>query len=153
MSRRNLLLVIAVLSATAVALALVGQHQFGMKPCPWCILQRLIYVVIAVVALAGLLIRALRVPAAILTLVLSLCGIATALYQHFVASKSNSCALTFADKVVSSVGLDRLAPSWFEATANCAEAIVSVLGVPFDVWSLMLYCVVGAGSVLVLRAR
>lgn len=152
MTRRNLLLGIAVLSASAVGLALLGQHQFGMKPCPWCILQRLIYVVIALVALIGL-IRPLRVPAAILTLVLTLCGIAAALYQHFVASKSNSCALTFADKVVSSIGLDRLAPGWFEATANCADAIVSVLGVPFDIWSLMLYCVVAVGAVLALRAR
>lgn len=152
MTRRNLLLAIAVLCATAVALALLAQHQFGMKPCPWCILQRLIYVVIALVALVGA-IRPLQVPAAVLGLLLSLCGIAAALYQHFVASKSNSCALTFADKVVSFTGLDRLAPAWFEATANCAEAAVAVLGVSFDVWSLLLYCVVGAACILALRTR
>lgn len=152
MTRRNLLLAIGVLCASAVALALLAQHQFGMKPCPWCILQRLIYVVIAAVAFIGT-IRPLRMPAAVLALALSLCGSAAALYQHFVASKSNSCALTFADKVVSFTGLDRLAPAWFEATANCAEAVVAVLGVTFDLWSLMLYCVVGTACVLALRAR
>lgn len=152
MTRRNLLLAISGLCALAVGLALLGQHQFGMKPCPWCILQRLIYVVIAVVALVGA-IRPLRLPAAVLALLLSLCGIAAALYQHFVASKSNSCALTFADKVVSFTGLDRLAPGWFEATANCAEAIVAVFGVTFDIWSLLLYCVVAAAAVLALRTR
>jgi len=142
----------ALLCATAVALALLAQHRFGMKPCPWCILQRLIYVVIAVVALFGA-IRPLQVPAAVVVLLLSLCGIAAASYQHFVASKTNSCALTFADKVVSFTGLDRLAPAWFEATANCAEAAVAVLGIAFDVWSFMLYCVVGVVSIAALRAR
>ena len=31
----------------AVALALVTQHVFGMQPCPWCVLQRLIFVAIS----------------------------------------------------------------------------------------------------------
>jgi disulfide bond formation protein DsbB len=150
MTRRNLLLAIALASFAAVALALVGQHFFGMKPCPWCILQRLIYVVIGLVALLGL-IRPLRLPAAVLSLLLAGCGIAAALYQHFVASKSNSCALTLADKIVSALGLDRLLPAWFEPTASCAEAIVSVLGIPFDVWSLALYCVLAAAAAIALR--
>jgi disulfide bond formation protein DsbB len=152
MTRRNVLLAIAVLCASSVALALIAQHQFGMKPCPWCILQRLIYVVIALVAFVGL-VRPLRVPAAILVFLLSLGGIAAALHQHFVASKSNSCALTFADTIVAHTGLDRLAPAWFEATANCAEAAVKVLGVSFDIWSLLLYCVVAVCAVVALRLR
>ena len=38
----------------AVALALVTQHVFGMQPCPWCVLQRLIFVAISLAALIGL---------------------------------------------------------------------------------------------------
>lgn len=152
MSRRTLLIAIAVLSFTSVALALVGQHYFDMRPCPWCILQRVIYIAIGLVALLGLM-KPLRVPALILSFVLAGCGIAAALYQHFVAAKTNSCALTLADRIVSTLGLDRLAPSWFEPTANCSEAIVAVLGITFDIWSLMLYCVLAAASMLALRAR
>lgn len=152
MSRRTLLIAIAVLSFTSVALALVGQHYFDMRPCPWCILQRVIYIAIGLVALLGLM-KPLRVPALLLSFVLAGCGIAAALYQHFVAAKTNSCAFTLADRIVSALGLDRLAPSWFEPTANCSEAIVAVLGVPFDIWSLMLYCVLAAASMLALRAR
>lgn len=152
MTRKNLLAAIAFLSFAAVALALLAQHAFGMRPCPWCILQRVIYIAIGLVALAGLA-RPLRVPACVLALLLSASGIAAALYQHFVAAKSNSCALTLADRIVSALGLDRLAPAWFEATANCAEAIVAVLGIPFDVWSLMLYVVLAGASVMALRAR
>jgi disulfide bond formation protein DsbB len=152
MSRKLPLIAIAVLSFAAVALALVGQHYFDMRPCPWCILQRVIYLAIGLAALLGL-IRPLRMPAAALALVLAGCGIAAALYQHFVAAKSNSCALTLADRIVSALGLDRLAPSWFEATANCSEAIVKVFGIAFDVWSLLLYCVLAVAAILALRGR
>jgi len=152
MSRRTLLIAIAVLSFTAVALALVGQHYFDMRPCPWCILQRVIYIAIGLVALLGLM-KPLRIPALLLAFVLAGCGIAAAVYQHFVAAKTKSCALTLADRIVSALGLDRLAPSWFEPTANCSEAIVAVLGITFDIWSLMLYCVLAALSVWALRVR
>jgi disulfide bond formation protein DsbB len=35
----------------AVGIALFTQHGLGMQPCPWCVLQRLIFLAIA--ALAG----------------------------------------------------------------------------------------------------
>ena len=42
---------IAALCVAGVAAALVSQHVFDMQPCPWCVLQRLIFVVIAALAL------------------------------------------------------------------------------------------------------
>ena len=41
---------------------------------------------------------------------LATAGLATALWQHFVSSKSTSCALTFADRVVSATTLDEMLP-------------------------------------------
>ena len=35
-------------SLAALGAALVSQHVFGMDPCPWCVLQRLIFAVIAI---------------------------------------------------------------------------------------------------------
>ena len=49
---------IASLSLGAVALALVTQHAFDMQPCPWCVLQRLEFVVIGALALLALAWRA-----------------------------------------------------------------------------------------------
>ena len=46
-------LLIAGFSVAAVAAALVTQHGFDMQPCPWCVLQRLIFLAIALVALVG----------------------------------------------------------------------------------------------------
>ena len=36
----------AAASFAAVGVVLVAQHQFGVKPCPWCVLQRAIYLLI-----------------------------------------------------------------------------------------------------------
>ena len=53
-SSRAVLLGIAGTALAAVVVALVTQHVFDMQPCPWCVLQRLIFVLIALVALVGL---------------------------------------------------------------------------------------------------
>jgi disulfide bond formation protein DsbB len=140
-ARRPLLVAAAVLSFVAVALALVSQHVFDMQPCPWCVLQRLIFVVIGVVCLVAL--AAPRAGAAV-ALLLCVCGIAAALWQHFVAASSDSCDLTLAERIVSALGLDGLAPEVFQARASCAEAAVSMLGVPYEFYSLALFVVLAA---------
>ena len=34
-------------------------------------------------------------------------------------------------------------PDWFEVQATCADAAASVLGVPFEFWSLALFAICG----------
>ena len=50
-TRTALLLGIALFGLGSVGVALWTQHGLGMEPCPWCILQRLIIVLIVLVAL------------------------------------------------------------------------------------------------------
>ncbi len=147
---------IAGVSLAAVAAALVSQHQFDMQPCPWCVLQRLVFVALGLGALLGLAWRShtgrLAVPT--LLLVLSVCGIAAALWQHFVAAASSSCNLTLADRVMSASQLATLLPSVFEARATCADGAVALAGVPYEFWSLGLFALIGLASVaLLLRPR
>ncbi len=135
----------ALACAASVGLALLAQHRFDMQPCPWCILQRLLFVLLAVwLAVAAALPRSpmQRVWSA-LAAVPAGCGVAAALWQHFVAAKSASCALTLADRVLMSTGLDTRFPEVFEVRANCADAAASILGVPFEFWSLALYAAIG----------
>ena len=139
--RPALLLGIAGLSLGAVGIALVTQHLMGMEPCPWCILQRLIFVTIALAALLGLLLG--RMFAGLLVLALSACGIAAALWQHFVAAASDSCNLTLAEKIISGLGLDGSLPEIFQPRASCADAAVKLLGVPYEFWSLALFVLTG----------
>ncbi len=143
----------AFLAFAAVGLALVSQHAFDMQPCPWCILQRLIYVIFGIVALIGLVGR--RVPvvagaAAVAGLVLACCGLAAAGWQVD-AEKSASCNLTLADRIVNATGLNALSPSVFEARASCADAAVSLLGVPYALWAGSLFVLFGALTIVALR--
>jgi disulfide bond formation protein DsbB len=151
LQRPGLLLAgIAVLSVAAVGAALVSQHVFGMEPCPWCILQRVIFLAIALACLVGL---AARRAAGAVVLLLALCGMAAALWQHFQAAASSSCAMTVADRIVGAMKLDSLWPDVFLARASCADAAVSVLGIPYDFWSLALFVVLALGGLQVLRSR
>lgn len=137
----------------AVGAALISQHQFNMQPCPWCVLQRIIFLAMALGCLIGLVGRhwLARCLAASLTLILAGCGIAAALWQHFVAAKSASCALTFADKVIIYGELDSYFPEIFAVRASCSEAATQLLGIPYEFWSLALYMVLAGMMVQTFR--
>ena len=147
---------IAALALGAVAAALVTQHGFDMQPCAWCVLQRLEFVTIAAIALLGLVWRSAAgtrvVTGAIMALAAA--GMATALWQHFVAAVSTSCNRTLAERIVGATGVDRLLPEVFEARASCADAAVNLLGLPYEFWSFAVFTTL-AGVALwpVVRAR
>lgn len=140
---------VALLCIAAVATALVSQHRFGFEPCPWCILQRTLFLAIALVALLGMALRhgAGRVVAAGLVVLLALAGIASALWQHFYAAPSGSCNLTLADRILEALHLPALLPSVFEPRASCADAAVDLLRIPYDFWSLALFVVIIAVAI------
>ncbi|MDE2276603.1 MAG: disulfide bond formation protein B [Burkholderiales bacterium] len=136
-----------VVSLAAVGAALVSQHGFDIMPCPWCILQRVIFVAIAIAALPGLLpVRLLQRLAALLIELLALAGAASALWQHFVAASSNSCDLTLADKLIRQLGLNELWPAVFQPYASCADAAVKLLGVPYEFYSLALFVLLAVAA-------
>ncbi len=144
---------IAVAAAAAVAAALVSQHIFEMRPCAWCVLQRLIFMLIALVAgtAASLGHAGGRRLGAALALALSLAGVAAGLWQHFVAAKSASCDMTLADRLVATTGLNRSLPEVFAPYASCADAAVDLFGLPYVAWSLALFMLLGWAAAAVLR--
>jgi disulfide bond formation protein DsbB len=150
----RLFAVVGLASLGAVGAALVSQHVFGMQPCPWCVLQRVIFLAIAIACIAGLVWRSAagRTVAASFAIVLAVSGVAAALWQHFQAAASASCNLTIADKIVSGwLGLDSLWPDVFSPRASCADAAVNLLGVPYEFWSLALFVLLALALVRALR--
>jgi disulfide bond formation protein DsbB len=142
--RRALWLVSAACLAAVVA-ALVSQHAFDMQPCPWCILQRLMFVTIALLAFVFALLPAFagRAGSALLAL-LALAGAAAAIYQNRIAAKSASCDLSLAERLLTPLKLDTWLPSVFEIRASCADAANTLLGLPYEVWSALLFLAVAA---------
>lgn len=156
----TLLAACAYFCAAALALGQVAQHAFDMQPCAWCVLQRLLFLLAGISCALGAWVLRSRPGRLLATLAADLlvsAGLAAALYQHFVASRTDSCALTLADRVVMALSLPEIAPSMFLATASCAEANLPLLGIPFALWSAaaFLLLAVGLGLALVglLRGR
>jgi disulfide bond formation protein DsbB len=150
---RPLLIGMALACAAALAAALVSQHVYGMQPCPWCVLQRLIFTLIGVAAAVGAVFSGPmpRRVAAGLAMLLALCGMAAALWQHFVAASSASCDLTLADRIMSGLGIDMALPEVYAAFASCADAKVNLFGVPYEFWSLVLFAALTVAALLVWR--
>jgi protein dithiol:quinone oxidoreductase len=149
-TRRAWLAAIALFALAVVGAALFTQHVWDMQPCPWCVLQRLIFVAIAAAALLGL---AWPPGGAAAAIALALAGLASALWQHFVAASSESCDLTLADRIMAATGLDGRFPEVFMAMATCAEAAVDLFGLPYEFWSGAGFVLVIAGAAQVLRRR
>lgn len=151
---RGLLALIALVCLAGVGAALVAQHAFGMAPCPWCVFQRVIYLAIAAIALIGWAVRVLTVPATLAVLALALGGVASAVFQHQVAAKDASCAYTLADRFLMATGLETAVPFLFQVTATCIDAAAArLLGVPFEVWSGLLFALIALVSLRLLWDR
>lgn len=153
LGKRGLFAAIFMACAAALGAALYAQHTLGMQPCPWCVLQRVIFIVIGLCGLLGALWpgpmhRRLQ---GLLIFLLSGAGAAAALYQHFFAAQSKSCAQTLADRIIGQLQLDARWPDLFEVRASCFDAAVDLLGVPFEFWSLALFVVLGVAGLLALR--
>ena len=133
---------IGVVALGAVGLAAIAQYAFNMQPCPWCVLQRFIYIVVGVLALVAAALPGIARRLFIgLALLGTLSGIASALWQQLHAVNEASCDLSLAERIVSGLHLDSLVPQLFIAYASCGDAAVSVLGIPFAVWSCLLYVI------------
>jgi disulfide bond formation protein DsbB len=147
-----LLAAVGVGSLLALGAALVAQHAFGIEPCAWCVVQRLVVIAVAAVALAGAAIarrlpRGAGLPAAAALLALSVGGAVAAWHQHTVAAKQLSCAFTWADRTLMSLQLDGWAPGLFRVGATCADAAQStLLGLPFEVWSGAWFAIVAVAA-------
>lgn len=148
----SLFAVAAVLPVAAVTAAVLIQHGWDKMPCPWCVLQRLIFLGMTVAALPGLLMRSVpvrRLSAAAILLLAGL-GIAAALWQHFVAAASASCKLSLADRILTGLGLDAAWPAVFAPMASCADGTVTLLGLPFEYYSLGLFILLAGVAVRLL---
>lgn len=151
MTQRKLLNIIALICLASVVFALFSQHALGMLPCAWCVFQRLIFIVIAIVCLLVNFSGSIFYQKA-LTLVaagLSVGGVTAAWYQYSVASISFSCDMTFADVFMSrQTGLDAAVPWLFGIYATCMDASVELFGIEYALWALLLFAAIAIALIL-----
>jgi protein dithiol:quinone oxidoreductase len=131
----------------AVGFALYSQHVWDMQPCPWCIAQRIVFILAGLIALIASFAHAKVRLIMLLPAVLCGFGVGMAGYQHWVAKYQSSCSYSNAEKFVRWTGLDELVPWAFDITATCADAAkANLAGIPYEVASglLLLFLSIGA---------
>lgn len=140
-TRTRLLAAGATLAFGAVSVALVSQHALGMQPCAWCVLQRAIYTLLGALCLAGMCLPRFSRLAAVIGLIVAAAGASAAWYQHTVAANLTTCARSFAERVITSSGLDDFMPAVFGIYASCMDAKSELMGIEYALWSLSVFAV------------
>lgn len=122
--------------------ALYLQHVKGLDPCPWCVVQRLGFMLIALIALIGALHRpgiAGVVAYSLLGLAASLAGIAAGAYHVWLQSdpvRAAKCVGSPVERILDALQLGRIAPPLLQYDGPCTLKPWSLLGLSIPEWSL-----------------
>jgi protein dithiol:quinone oxidoreductase len=157
---RYIWLGVAAISAGLVVASLILGAWLKLHPCPLCIFQRLLFMLISVLALAAFLgSRRLAGPVAgILTLLTAVSGAAVAGYQIWLQAQPAAMFTcgganpNLIERLVDWLG--QQLPSLFLATGICGDKELLILGYSLAVWSLAAF-VAGAAACVgaLLRGR
>jgi protein dithiol:quinone oxidoreductase len=146
----------------ALGTALYLQHANNLDPCPWCVVQRMVFVLIGLVALAGALHRprAFGVTAYLSVIgLLTISGIAAATYHIHLQSdpaRAAQCAGSFVERLLDCLALGTMIPSLFQYDGPCTLKPWSLFGLSIPEWSLVAYVLVlvaVAWSAIVVRRK
>lgn len=141
---RKTWLILATGSAALAVASILVTHWLGLQPCHLCIFQRLIFMLIAVLALGVALLPrpglARRVTVGLVTLAAA-GGTATAAYQTWLQEQPPGAVaclgseLSPIERLVEWLG--QLQPDLFLATGFCEDKALVVLGFSLVQWALL----------------
>ena len=139
-----------------VAFGMELQQLFRLAPCPLCIFQRLLYIVIGLVALAGVLLPGGRLLWSALIAALAAGGVAVAGYQTWMQAfphLATECGYSdpnLIERLVDWLGMQW--PSLFLATGFCTSREWEFLELSMANWSLLVFAgIVGYAALLFMR--
>lgn len=148
---------IALAATGLVAAGLVIGEWMRLNPCPLCIFQRVLYLLVAVWALCGAAAPGARKSWGLLIVATALGGIATASYQTWMqlypelAVQCGYGEMNLIEKLVDWLGMQW--PAMFMATGFCTSK-ESILGLTMANWSIPCFLVfLGAGLWVALSRR
>ena len=116
--------------------------QYGpgqMQPCPLCILQRYVYMAIAVIALTTAAIGPNRLFAMLVAVVLNVLatlGAGLALWQVTKGDTMTSCDTDLVGQIVYALPMRAWWPEFLAAYGGCADKVPPIFGISVPVWSM-----------------
>lgn len=143
----------ATLALGSLGLVSIGmelQVLLRLNPCPLCIFQRLLYLLIGAIALLGAISPWLRLVWGTLAAALSLGGCAVACYQTWMQAfphLARECGLSDPNSIELLVDwLGMRAPGWFLATGFCTSRDWVFMGLSMANWSALVFAAIAAFS-------
>ena len=138
---RHMLLLIAIYCVACVGMAYYLQHYLHMAPCSWCVMQRYVFLMIALCCLVGWALPSPRIPACF-SLVFSLGGIGLAGWQIWTSAKpSLTCGADALVDVMNHLVTARWFPELFAARGSC-EQERAILGFTAPQWAIVAFILV-----------
>lgn len=160
LSPRLLLAAVALASFGLVASGVVLGEVLNLHPCPMCIFQRVMYLLVGAFAAIGAVTNApaVRLPATLLATIAALSGMVTAIRQSWMQANPGTvleCGYAepnLMERFVNWLGqLGDLGEYLFLATGLCSSKEWEFLGLSMANWSVV--CFAGLIGVLVWSAR
>lgn len=156
-SVRTWFIVLALGCAGVTAFGLILQQMLNLAPCPYCIFQRLVYMVIGVLALLGVVLPAARRFWALLVGAFAVAGGGVAGYQTWMQAfpdLATECSYTKQDAIEQLVDWFGMRwPSMFMATGFCTSKEWVFLGMSMANWSFLLFAGIIVWAVLLFRRK
>jgi protein dithiol:quinone oxidoreductase len=124
---------------------LVVQHWGGIKPCPWCIVQRLVYMAIASVALMAALHRPGPAGTGVYSLfggIAAAGGVAAAAYQVYIErdpQRALGCTGSSVENFLDQIKVGKAIPPLLQYEGACTPQPWSFLGLSIPEWSLVCF--------------
>lgn len=156
LSPRSGFALIAVASSGLVVAGLVIGEWMRIAPCPLCIFQRVLYLVVAAFAIVGVALPGARRLWAGLIALSASGGLATALYQTWMQlypEQATQCG--YGEPNLIEQFVDWLGMQWsymFMATGFCSTR-ENILGLSMANWSILCFAVLLGASVATARQR
>jgi disulfide bond formation protein DsbB len=152
-SRLYTLLFVVCLGLLGFALYL--QHWENLDPCPWCVVQRLGYILVGLIALVG----ALHRPGPIATVVYSTLGLAAsaagaaaAVYHVYLQSdpgRAAKCVGSPVERILDQLDVGAVIPPLLQYSGPCTLKPWAFLWLSIPEWSLVWFVLLGGAFVAV----
>lgn len=140
-----------------VAVGMELQTLLRLAPCPLCIFQRLLYIVIGIIGLLGFIWPAGRMLWAVLAGGLGVFGFGVAAYQTWMQAFPDlapECSFTdpnAIERLVDWLGMEW--PSMFLATGFCTSRDWEFLGLSMANWSVVIFAGIVVYAALLFRQK
>jgi len=148
---RNVLFAMAAASIALVGAALYLQHVQNMMPCPLCVIQRYLFLAVALCCLIG---ASKPKFGAGLGVLAALGGLGVAgKHMYILAHPGFSCGIDPMETMLNKIPTATALPWLFRADGLCEDAVDTLFGLSIPAWSAVWFAILTVTLVWILARR